>query len=474
MHDKMLMSIECALNYIHKNPYFIADKNRFMQLVHLLKKCKSGFARSLSTRYEDLLAWINHSLPQLQDECYQASTKCYWILNGLTDFPKCKHCEKPLIGKNAKLTTGYKTYCSVSCEVKDTKVLKNALRRRWQIFRQSTVSFKKRPCDNNDYKKLICQMLSYMPEIDQIRWIVDNRNDSCIKILTSKRFEHLLKFVHDQTKFLDAYDPQLSVRIFCVYRSISSINDNNLRCKTCKRLLLDKQCSFKHGFQEHCSMKCMAQNKDIALHKVNTCCMKYGTPAWNTRIVDVNALTIEQKANRKDVWDRHAYIMEKNHGIKNYGCSENALNRQCSIFAFNIYNVDVHKQLRYSSKAENRCFHMLLLLYPHLQRQFKSIEYPFNCDFYDSKSKTYIEFNGTWEHGGHFYNEFDANDYQTAMKWKTSSHASYKNAFNIWTIRDLQKRRCAEENGLKYIVFWSEKEVRDYVLEKLQKISSKM
>lgn len=126
------------------------------------------------------------------------------------------------------------------------------------------------------------------------------------------------------------------------------------------------------------------------------------------------------------------------------------------------------------SKAENRCFHMLLLLYPHLQRQFKSSEYPFNCDFYDPMSNVYIEFNGTWEHGKHFYDNNDRHDHELALKWKNSSCFAYQSAYNTWVVRDMQKRRCAEKNKLNYIVFWNEKEVRKYVLENLQKISSEM
>lgn len=37
----------------------------------------------------ELFNWINSNTPKLQDDFYSISTKCYWILNGLTDFPRC-------------------------------------------------------------------------------------------------------------------------------------------------------------------------------------------------------------------------------------------------------------------------------------------------------------------------------------------------------------------------------------------------
>lgn len=329
--------VEYALKNKDENVYCTKDEKNFIRLIELIDKCKSGFARSLSTRNKDLLTWINSSLPQLQDECYQISTKCYWILNGLVDFPQCKHCGKPLVGKNAKLTTGYKEYCSISCEVKGTKVLKNAVNRRWKIFKRSTVSFKKRPCENNDYKRLMYQLLSYMSKHQQLKWLVDNRNDSCLKILTSQKFKVLLQFIYDNTKFLDKHNPSLSARVFCIYSSISNINDNRLRCKTCGKLMLDKQCSLNNGFQTYCSTSCVANNESLMMQKKCTCNKRYGTSAWNTRIVDISSLTVEQKANRDDVWNRHVYTMEKTHGIKDYGHSHIHNEKLKYAFSFNIY-----------------------------------------------------------------------------------------------------------------------------------------
>ena len=52
--------------------------------------------------YKDLYDWINDVVPLLNDSQYYISTKCYWILNGLTDFPTCasKGCNNKFIKKN--------------------------------------------------------------------------------------------------------------------------------------------------------------------------------------------------------------------------------------------------------------------------------------------------------------------------------------------------------------------------------------
>lgn len=472
MNNKQLI-INYALQHKHENPYFINNEKNFIKLIELIVRCKSGFARSLATQNKDLLEWINNCLPKLQDECYQISTKCYWILNGLLDFPQCKHCKKSLIGKNVKLNFGYRTYCSTSCEVNDNKVLANNLRKRWKKFHQQNIAFTKHEFEKRDYRLLVFQMLSYMNYHNQIEWLIENRTDSCIKMISSKNFKYLKDFILNETKFLNNYHPSFGERIFCTSKHISSIDNTMLRCKTCNKILIGKPCSLKNGYQEYCSTKCIAQNQDLIKQKQKTSLKKYGTVAWNVREVNINVLTEEQKANRQLVWDKHAYYMEKTYGIKNYGCSHK---HSCtsSIFSFNIYNSNAKHQLRQTSKTENRCFYMLLMLYPYLIRQFKSNKYPFKCDFYDPVSDTYIEFNGTWAHGYHFFNSKDENDVKTALQWKNSIHTTYQSAYRTWTYYDIKKRKCAEENNLKYIVFWTEKEVRKYVLDELNKIASKM
>jgi len=127
-----------------------------------------------------------------------------------------------------------------------------------------------------------------------------------------------------------------------------------------------------------------------------------------------------------------------------------------------------------TSKAEERAYHMLHFLYPHLVRQCKSEEYPFMCDFYDPDSRAYIECNFSWTHGRHWFDENDPNDIARLAFMKSKQSKYYDNAIETWTVRDVKKRKCAEDNNLRYVVLWTEKEVREYVLNELQKIANKV
>jgi len=123
-----------------------------------------------------------------------------------------------------------------------------------------------------------------------------------------------------------------------------------------------------------------------------------------------------------------------------------------------------------TSKPEEECYHMLHFAYPHIIRQYRSEAYPFACDFYDPDSHTYFEYNGSWTHGGHFFDKTNAADIEQAVKWKSKGTKFYMNALYNWTVRDVKKRETAEKNSLNYVVFWCLDEVRRHVLDVLNGI----
>ena len=89
-------------------------------------------------------------------------------------------------------------------------------------------------------------------------------------------------------------------------------------------------------------------------------------------------------------------------------------------------------------------------------KQYRSIDYPFVCDFYIKSKQMYIELNITWTHGCHWYDA--VNDESVLNKWQQQAIDSdyYKNAISTWTKRDVNKRKVARENNLNYLVFWQQ------------------
>lgn len=59
-------------------------------------------------------------------------------------------------------------------------------------------------------------------------------------------------------------------------------------------------------------------------------------------------------------------------------------------------------------------------------------------------------------------------DIITKCKWNFNAKTSkfYKNAISTWTERDVNKYNIAKKNNLNYLVFYTEKEFKDYFNQK--------
>lgn len=114
-------------------------------------------------------------------------------------------------------------------------------------------------------------------------------------------------------------------------------------------------------------------------------------------------------------------------------------------------------------RLEKRCYDKLLEKYPDAVREYKSDKYPFKCDFYIPSEDLYIELNIYWSHGGHYFNENDPQDIELLKYWKSKNNETYEYAIHVWTETDLKKKRCAEDNRLNYLVFWTEEDFIDWL-----------
>ena len=118
-----------------------------------------------------------------------------------------------------------------------------------------------------------------------------------------------------------------------------------------------------------------------------------------------------------------------------------------------------------TSRVEDQAFEMLRFIFPKLQRQHFSSEYPFHCDFYDPcQPNVRYEFQGSWTHGKHAFDEKDLEDQLQLMKMLAKGTKYYLNAIQIWITRDPYKREVAKKNGVQLVEFWSLDEVRDFVI----------
>ena len=119
-----------------------------------------------------------------------------------------------------------------------------------------------------------------------------------------------------------------------------------------------------------------------------------------------------------------------------------------------------------TSKAEELIYLQLIKYFNEVIRQYHSEVYPFQADFYIPELDLYIEYQGTWCHGGHPYdpnNEEDLKRLNYLQNKLNEGHPYYENAIIVWTQKDPLKRETAKDNNINLIEFWNLQEVEDWL-----------
>lgn len=104
------------------NPYYRDSSVNFLALAKLVAEHKTQYFRLLSTgRYKYLGDWVNSLLPQLADPVVRVSTKVKWVLEGITEFPKCAVCGKDSYYRTYNVSLGYSypRTCCIECQNND-------------------------------------------------------------------------------------------------------------------------------------------------------------------------------------------------------------------------------------------------------------------------------------------------------------------------------------------------------------------
>lgn len=97
---------------------FYQNNNRFFILLHnIIQSNPKAYSNIISHSYPELKKWIDNQLPLLSSNAYTLSTKCYWILNNMIDFPICPTCGKNngFKDKNVRISNGYHRFCCSRC-----------------------------------------------------------------------------------------------------------------------------------------------------------------------------------------------------------------------------------------------------------------------------------------------------------------------------------------------------------------------
>ena len=186
--------------------------------------------------------------------------------------------------------------------------------------------------------------------------------------------------------------------------------------------------------------------KGAAEKLANTKLKKYGDSNYNN--IEKYKETCIKKYGMDNIFRDSKYI--KKCTLKKLGV-ENAM--QDPKIWNKAFQTKVKKGNVNTSKPEETLYLKLIEKFgaPDIIRQYKSPMYPYNCDFYIKSLDLYIELQGTWVHGSEPYNPENPEHIKIVEFWKSKNTKFYNKAIEIWTIRDVEKRKIASENNLNYI-----------------------
>lgn len=140
------------------------------------------------------------------------------------------------------------------------------------------------------------------------------------------------------------------------------------------------------------------------------------------------------------------------------------INSNVEILPINkCYNTKKENKTFNTSKIEKELEVKLKELFPDLETQYKSEVYHFACDYYVPSLDLYIEYNGTWTHGGHFFDKNNQDDLNKLEKWKNKNTKYYQRAIDTWTQRDILKLNTALENNLNYVAWFNKEQAYDWI-----------
>lgn len=176
---------------------------------------------------------------------------------------------------------------------------------------------------------------------------------------------------------------------------------------------------------------------------------------------------VDNPFKSKEIKDKIKRMNFEKYGFENYSKTKKFryyMDKNREEINQKIYQTKRNNCTFNSSKPEKDIERILKEKYPQTKIQYKSESYPFNCDFYIPEIDTYIEYQGTWFHGGESY--IGTNEQKEKLKlWETklnSGHKSYSRAIRIWNEEDVLKRRTAQQNNLNYLEFFNMRQFMDW------------
>ena len=342
---------------------------------------------------------------------------------------------------------------------------------------------------------IIQQCTNYAVVIKHHQYLLDWL-DEAIPQLTDKKYTLYTKLywlLHNQTDKVYCPNPDCNNEIenvirlplgYLKYCSISCLNSSEHHIKQVndardEHILKDPEYNHKI-YEKACDTK-EAQGHPRNWVNSEKCketkCTNHNDPNYSN--VEQARKTRAQNNNGK--WHADDFVNKckktclKNNGIECILATD--IVRTPEIVAANAIKRNNTKKKNNSfskSKDEDYIYDKLVEFFgkDNVNRQHKSDDYPFFCDFFIPTLQLYIEYQGSWTHGFHPYDATSLIDQLQIEKWQTKAndvtrknkkHNFYKQAIYVWTDLDVRKRTIAKSNNLNFLEFFNLQEFDNWL-----------
>lgn len=205
----------------------------------------------------------------------------------------------------------------------------------------------------------------------------------------------------------------------------------------------------------------VAQSETVREQMRQTMQERYGVdnPSLSPVICERRRRTVQERygvdnaAQSETVQEQFRQTMQERYGV-NYGMESAEIRARAM--------ATKRKKGTFASSSSEEALYGLLVEYADhhgmtvVQQYCDDDRYPFAVDFYIPERDLFIELNGLWSHGKHWYEADREMDQKTVRTWRKKGEKSqyYRNALEVWTERDVRKREAARDAQLNYVTLW--------------------
>jgi len=232
----------------------------------------------------------------LSDPKYTITTKCYWILNGLVDFPQCAICGDPIFSNALNIDSYNKTCCKRDCLNELTRQTRKEKNIENGIVFKSKVTQARKELIQNQIEKELRLAKSHEQFVEVFMLIYKKVGRPFEQIQKNQKYKKLYDEIVSYTPLLD--DPFFTFATRCYWFANNMTAFPICSNQSCHKEIKQNIRSFVDGYQRkitidgkrvnekdelYCCIECAQSSTFTIAKKSKTKIEHFNDPNYNNR-----------------------------------------------------------------------------------------------------------------------------------------------------------------------------------------------